>query len=681
MHHEAPHSRLFVHTRQAIVTRMGVSVQLCAVLVLASSCVLARPSDADVTDATSDVSRASRATSEFKVSQGYDDKQANAEHRIPVHVVFSDGDSDRPAVQFGGQHAPAQQVPVAATQNRRGDLNAAIRNEHVQNSVSSPTGSNNYENAHVRSKSNREEVWNNEDTKQQQQLDKSKTKDASKKPSSQPTDKEMILSAEEHLKQDQSSAVLEKIVGKETMATSPEKDNGGSVIANDGTTSSGRQFASPFENPILTYLTQHQPSDSNSNNLDVNIKNNENSPQNDIRREVYHQQTFINPNPYLQQFLIQQQQQSQRINPSNFQTQQPIAQQQFGSPGTQLFAYPPPSNMQPTVGYFQGQNNLQASDMNRNDMHQGNTDANSGFVTTLTLYPAIASVMYTMPTTGVSGTSIPSPSTTYPPQYPQSNPFRVVPNMPNTRLLYNGPQAFSRVSWPLADYFPIVIKDPFLSMYSMVTNMVEYGPQADVCKKAKGSRQGRSDILLDDDNDKKPEDGVPGSVFMMKGEGWRAIGKNRNPVMMGRKVPEDEKEGDSDEATGEEDRKKKDGQDTEIVMESGGNGNAGPYITRLMVRKGGVSIAGPGGIATAGSGGTAIVGPGGVAYTSPNGLAVVGPGGKVVGLPSGTDLSVIASQVTAANANGEGSTPRVFSVPPGGRVVATGPVVYYHQPE
>lgn len=50
-----------------------------------------------------------------------------------------------------------------------------------------------------------------------------------------------------------------------------------------------------------------------------------------------------------------------------------------------------------------------------------------------------------------------------------------------------------QVTWPFAGYFPIVINDPFLtaynaitsSMYSAFSSMIEYGPEADICRNNK----------------------------------------------------------------------------------------------------------------------------------------------------------------------------------------------------
>lgn len=91
--------------------------------------------------------------------------------------------------------------------------------------------------------------------------------------------------------------------------------------------------------------------------------------------------------------------------------------------------------------------------------------------------------------------------------------------------------------------------------------------------------------------------------------------------------------------------------------------DVGDLVTQFVLRKGGVAIAGPGGTAATGDGGTAVVGPGGIVYARPNGLAVVGPGGKVVSLPAGV------------------SEPRSVGLPlpQGAKIVATGPIVYYHR--
>lgn len=54
----------------------------------------------------------------------------------------------------------------------------------------------------------------------------------------------------------------------------------------------------------------------------------------------------------------------------------------------------------------------------------------------------------------------------------------------------NSGQLRQGLTWPYAQYFPIVINDPFLTaynaitsgMYSAFSSMIEYGPEADICK-------------------------------------------------------------------------------------------------------------------------------------------------------------------------------------------------------
>ncbi|EDW31257.1 GL20695 [Drosophila persimilis] len=96
----------------------------------------------------------------------------------------------------------------------------------------------------------------------------------------------------------------------------------------------------------------------------------------------------------------------------------------------------------------------------------------------------------------------------------------------------------------------------------------------------------------------------------------------------------------------------------------------GIIIQRLKVRKGGIAIAGPGGVATAGSGGTAIVGPGGYALTHPRSLTIAGPGAKVISIPANVDLQDALARTDL----------QARSFPREGKVVATGPTVYYAPP-
>ncbi|XP_017060202.1 uncharacterized protein LOC108100694 isoform X1 [Drosophila ficusphila] len=96
----------------------------------------------------------------------------------------------------------------------------------------------------------------------------------------------------------------------------------------------------------------------------------------------------------------------------------------------------------------------------------------------------------------------------------------------------------------------------------------------------------------------------------------------------------------------------------------------GIIIQRLKVRRGGIAIAGPGGVATAGSGGTAIVGPGGYALTHPRSLTIAGPGAKVISIPANVDLKDALARTDL----------EARSFPREGKIVATGPTVYYAPP-
>lgn len=102
------------------------------------------------------------------------------------------------------------------------------------------------------------------------------------------------------------------------------------------------------------------------------------------------------------------------------------------------------------------------------------------------------------------------------------------------------------------------------------------------------------------------------------------------------------------------------------------NTGSGIFIHKLKVRRGGVAIAGPGGIATAGSGGTAIVGPNGYAFTHPDSLAIAGSGTKVIAVDQNVNLSDLVNNGTLKSSLANMSS-RV------GKVVATGPVIYYNK--
>ncbi|KAF6212302.1 hypothetical protein GE061_012824 [Apolygus lucorum] len=183
----------------------------------------------------------------------------------------------------------------------------------------------------------------------------------------------------------------------------------------------------------------------------------------------------------------------------------------------------------------------------------------------------------------------------------------------------------------LNDYIPLAMTSPYNGVWSAYTNIVEYAPHTEPCKtgNVRNKRETGS-------NGKKKKRVVP------------------RPEEVPNKEPEVEP-----------------GYQEFFVEDLARTpGSTGPKIMKLKVRRGGVAIAGPGGIATAGSGGTAIVGPGGTAYTTQDGTAIVGPGGRVIELPS--NFQFHTTKVEARN----GESPEFF-IPPGGKILGEGPFVYY----
>lgn len=269
--------------------------------------------------------------------------------------------------------------------------------------------------------------------------------------------------------------------------------------------------------------------------------------------------------------------------------------------------------------------------------------------------------------------------------------------------------------WPLAQFFPVLIKDPFLSVMNGFTGIIEYGPQADVCTKEinknskkshkntriiDGGRQGKSletkpeqnprgiKLQLFPTNTKKASQTINSSEVQTLTNMTSDDGTNKvfNPF-----VKTVEKEDDFKRVRFPQFNSVK---STPDVVDK-----PGFFINRLRVRKGGVAIAGPGGIATAGGGGTAIVGPEGVAYTKPDGTVIAGPGAKVVALPQELNLNRLIEKLSkhrivdpqfedsdsdtslegeyVPKEEGNNRTKRIF-IPKGARIVATGPAIYRH---
>lgn len=246
---------------------------------------------------------------------------------------------------------------------------------------------------------------------------------------------------------------------------------------------------------------------------------------------------------------------------------------------------------------------------------------------------------------------------------------------------YQPPTTRQQIQWPWSQYFPIIVKDPFIQMFNALTSMVEYGPTASCREEGSNPGEARQNKSSDDDldtvdndDDDDEDDKIPGE------DDDDNLGKPppfnpenldfilRNVPNFGRIKPSSREPDPNvtagitilkDDAISTNHNKK---------LFSKDDTGSGIFIDKLKVKAGGVAIAGPGGVATAGSGGTAIVGPNGLAYTQPGGLAIAGTGSRVIAVDPSVDLEKLVSE----NATTEQATRT-------GRVVAVGPTVYFNR--
>uniref|UniRef100_A0A2H1WW59 SFRICE_006233 n=1 Tax=Spodoptera frugiperda TaxID=7108 RepID=A0A2H1WW59_SPOFR len=275
---------------------------------------------------------------------------------------------------------------------------------------------------------------------------------------------------------------------------------------------------------------------------------------------------------------------------------------------------------------------------------------------------------------------------------PSPSPFPSFPSLPPFQ-------------WPFAPLFPILIRDPLLSIMNGGgwNNFIEYGQNADVCRRQKSNEATIEDVVKTKDDLDKSSEIITNTITNLRSRQKRAVKK--------RTVAQGSQLQDIDSAklnkffgvkpsstTAKPSKREPVSQDTKTVHHDDGDvrfgfldlfGNkngyrqpTGPgfFINRLKVRRGGVAIAGPGGVATAGRGGTAIVGPGGLAYTQPGGLAVAGPAARIVALSPDADLTAIAHRLQAQSKI-DGSISQLLQAIPEGKIVATGPIIYYHPNE
>lgn len=274
-------------------------------------------------------------------------------------------------------------------------------------------------------------------------------------------------------------------------------------------------------------------------------------------------------------------------------------------------------------------------------------------------------------------------------------------------LTRQSPSLPFNIQSPFAQFFPVLIRDPLLTLMGGGgwSNFIQYGQSADVCnRKQKSAEETKlENDLTNNDSELKPEDDNDTLNMITNSREGRALKKrtasskasldnNLENLQKVKKIfsvktttpkptkqtyieePEDTKTVNLDDGD------LRFGDWTFFGHKKPSLPSPGFFINRLKVRRGGVAIAGPGGVATAGRGGTAIVGPGGLAYTQPGGLAVAGPHARVVALSPDSDLSSIVSRLQDQSAI-DGSVPRLLETIPEGKVVAHGPVIYYHPNE
>ncbi|KAM3961929.1 LOW QUALITY PROTEIN: uncharacterized protein ACR2FA_004016 [Aphomia sociella] len=261
--------------------------------------------------------------------------------------------------------------------------------------------------------------------------------------------------------------------------------------------------------------------------------------------------------------------------------------------------------------------------------------------------------------------------------------------------------------WPLASYFPVLIKDPLLGILQGGgwNNFVEYGQNADICSRKQKSTEEKiedeglifSDINNESNNDilnKINDNSREGRALKKHSTPKSTVDDDINTLKKAQKLFSIKPTTNTPKPVKQQSTTVEIPQNSKIgsFLDDGDfrfnqfsmfgdkkplAPSPGFFINRLKVRRGGVAIAGPGGVATAGRGGAAIVGPGGLAYTQPGGLAVAGPAARVVALSPDSNLSSIVARLQELSSS-NGSVPRYLEAIPEGKVVATGPVVYYH---
>ncbi|XP_049865834.1 uncharacterized protein LOC126366671 [Pectinophora gossypiella] len=270
--------------------------------------------------------------------------------------------------------------------------------------------------------------------------------------------------------------------------------------------------------------------------------------------------------------------------------------------------------------------------------------------------------------------------------YPASNDLSL--QTAGEYLTRQGPSLPFNIQWPLAPFFPVLLKDPLLHYLQGGTwqNLIEYGQSADVCNRKQKSTDVEpsinEEVEQENDEENQTEDSIylnPVNIFKSRQGRARKLKKRTIPKSTPLQLTDVKglpnifapKPVTTKPVATKPVKKVESLQSTKHAADEGDLrfpfsdftwfGNRKPvapspgfFINRLKVRRGGVAIAGPGGVATAGRGGTAIVGPGGLAYTQPGGLAVAGPAARIVALSPDTDLNSVVTRLHEQSASGWG---------------------------
>ncbi|XP_052753494.1 uncharacterized protein LOC113514938 [Galleria mellonella] len=241
--------------------------------------------------------------------------------------------------------------------------------------------------------------------------------------------------------------------------------------------------------------------------------------------------------------------------------------------------------------------------------------------------------------------------------------------------------------WPLAPYFPILIKDPLLNVLQGGgwNNLFEYGQNADICNRKQKSTEDKEDEEsftndINTETNKNYLDQLSSNLRQGRAIKKRTVNtatqskidENLNTLKKVKKFFSQKPSTNTQKPVKQQEQSIVDepsqGTKTNNFLDDGDlrfgqfswfgdkkpiAPSPGFFINRLKVRRGGVAIAGPGGVATAGRGGAAIVGPGGLAYTQPGGLAVAGPAARVVALSPDANFSSIISRLQEVSSNND----------------------------